>query len=339
MRYFFYHFDAEFDSSRNELGASITTTKGDRDVEDNHQSPLRDSLPPEMTILDSLYALDPDSGDAYSVGEDATGDQPKPYNSKPSTTTMEAIPLDQLDEQLRQLLLEVASTQNAEMIPLCVEDSSKGEPLNLVYVPATQTVLVEMDKAHELQEANEPDDVDYITSSSFSNQGDPNSMGAVDGSQHMALENTDEVIPAEVVVKKRTVVRKEQSYTKLKTKTRFVKREKKPCNLNEDDPFSLEGGGGGFADALASIGHNVDLKTSIKIACEMYKKYRLPRRQQILKKMSKIKELMTMTAPQPYPEQNEPGTAPTFNNYSSGAYKINFAMVADRIESELVSVD
>ena len=112
-----------------------------------------------MTILDSFTVLDPVNGEVNQAEEEEEekeeeeerDDQARTLASKHTTTTMEAIPLDQLDDQLRQLLLEVASTQNAEMIPLCVEDSSKGEPLNLVYVPATQTVLVEMSKARELQ--------------------------------------------------------------------------------------------------------------------------------------------------------------------------------------------
>ena len=106
--------------------------------------------------------------------------------------------------------------------------------------------------------------------------------------------------------------------------------------INDDDPFNIDAGGG-FAEALASIGLDVDVETSIKFACQMYKKYRNPRRKHILKKMSKNRELMTMTAPQPYPDENDPTVAPTFHNYCKGAYKINFALVADRIESELVS--
>ena len=72
-----------------------------------------------------------------------------------SMTTMEAIPLHQLDEQLQHLLLEVGSTQGVTTapIPLTLEDTSGngGDSLNLVYHPAEQTVLVEMNRAHELR--------------------------------------------------------------------------------------------------------------------------------------------------------------------------------------------
>ena len=279
-----------------------------------------------VTILDGAYIQNDESSVDDSSKTLLESSTEGPTDS--SNTTMEAIPLDQLDDQLRQLLLEVGSMQGTEPVSISLEDNSDGgETLNLVYHPATQTVLVEMNKALELQRKPGETADDSLAESSRDGITLDDAVGAPLRIHEDSVDGIDDA-PPEIVNNKPA---------KLTSKSKSSKREKSIPLINYDDPFNLDGAGGGFADALASIGLNADSETSIKIACEMYKKYRQPRRKHILKKMSKSRELMTMSAPEPYLNENDPGIAPTFHNYCKGSYKINFALVADRIESELVS--
>ena len=343
------------ESPRVESSESSGFPKGDRDLslsqEQGHCNPAY-SLNAEL-ILDDLAVLDEDDH-RDNVIDDPTMLKAWQSNAAATktavttaagtttaTTAMESIPLEQLDDQLRQLLLEMGAVQGSEPIPLCLEDTGndRGETLNLVYHPSTQTVQVELEKAFGLlkgavDERSGGDVVDDTATASFEIDGDDE----MDAAAQIIREDGADVDDGVVIGREQRVNDQKAVRDNKPAKTRYVKREKKTSPLiNDDDPFNLDGGGGGFADALAAIGHDVDLETSVKIACEMYKKYRLPRRKHILKKMSKNKELMTMSAPQPYPEENDPGVVPTFQNYCRGAYKINFALVADRIESELVS--
>ena len=335
---------SEMESPRVESSETSAFPKADRDLrlsqEQGHSNPAyslnAELILEDLAVLDEVSHRDDDIIDDPSMLKAWQSAAAATKTAVTTTTAMESIPLEQLDDQLRQLLLEIGAVQGSEPIPLCLEDTGndRGETLNLVYHPSTQTVQVELEKAFGLQKGAVEigDVVDTATAASFEIDEDDE----VDAAAQIIREDGSDVDDV-VIGRERGNGHKAAAQSKP-SKTRYVKREKKTSPLiNDDDPFNLDGGGGGFADALAAIGHDVDLETSVKIACEMYKKYRLPRRKHILKKMSKNKELMTMSAPQPYPEENDPGVVPTFQNYCRGAYKINFALVADRIESELVS--